>query len=178
MTVVRLITLMVVTAVFSGCRLGCLMKRESECDCPTDIRQTVPWCAGEDAIFHCPCRPAYDYYGYKPTCWGVWPTSGADWRDSYCCSPLAVEYEGEVIGPGTEFPTPAERQENGAEAPESLGSEQLPPTSDYRGRRLPSHTPVPQQPSGAFRTIGTSNPTPPAAGHLPPNPFREPAGNE
>jgi hypothetical protein len=61
-----------------------LAKREAEKCCPTDIRKTVPWCAGEDAIFHCPCKPSCAFYGYKPTCWGTWPASGAAWRDMHC----------------------------------------------------------------------------------------------
>lgn len=68
-----------------GCKQsGLLAKRESEKCCPTDIRKTVPWCSGEDAIFNCPCQPNASYYGYKPTCWGTWPTSGAHWRDTHC----------------------------------------------------------------------------------------------
>lgn len=70
--------------LLSGCHWGCLTKRESELNCPTDIRKTVPWCAGEDAIFRCPCGPSQDFYGHKPTCWGQWPASGRDWRDAYC----------------------------------------------------------------------------------------------
>ncbi len=68
-----------------GCKQrGFLAKREAEKSCPTDIRKTIPWCAGEDAIFHCPCKPSAEFYGYKPTCWGIWPTSGAEWRDVHC----------------------------------------------------------------------------------------------
>jgi len=68
-----------------GCKsVGIGAKREAEKCCPTDIRKTVPWCAGEDALFQCPCEPDATYYGYKPTCWGIWPSSGAAWRDSHC----------------------------------------------------------------------------------------------
>ncbi len=68
-----------------GCKTsGPLAKREAEKCCPTDIRKTVPWCAGEDALFQCPCRPNAEFYGYKPTCWGIWPSSGAAWRDAHC----------------------------------------------------------------------------------------------
>ena len=79
-------SLVIVTAIaVGGCKqFGILAKREHEKCCPTDIRQTVPWCAGEDALFHGPCKPDAHYYGYKPTCWGVWPTSGAEWRDTHC----------------------------------------------------------------------------------------------
>jgi hypothetical protein len=80
-----------------GCSpCGCLVKRQSELNCPTDIRQTVPWCAGEDAIFHCPCGPDRNFYGYKPTCWGVWPASSAEWRDSRC-GPLVTDGNGEAV---------------------------------------------------------------------------------
>jgi hypothetical protein len=68
----------------SGCIQGVIMKREQEMRCPTDIRQKVPWCAGEDAIFYCPCGPDGEFYGMRPTCWGEWPASGADWRDAFC----------------------------------------------------------------------------------------------
>ena len=81
-----------------GCRpWGCMIKRESELNCPTDIRQTVPWCAGEDAIFHCPCGPDGSYYGYKPTCWNNWPAGGAEWRDSQCGPPM-MNGEGQESG--------------------------------------------------------------------------------
>lgn len=71
--------------ILGGCKsTGILAKREAEQCCPTDIRKTVPWCAGEDAIFQCPCRPSSEFYGYKPTCWGIWPASGAAWRDAHC----------------------------------------------------------------------------------------------
>lgn len=77
--------LILVALATCGCKqTGFLAKRESEKCCPTDIRKTVPWCAGEDAIFHGPCEPSANFYGYKPTCWGIWPTSGAAWRDSHC----------------------------------------------------------------------------------------------
>jgi hypothetical protein len=79
----------------SGCQHGLLQKRQSELNCPTDIRKTVPWCAGEDAVFRCPCGPSSQFYGHKPTCWGHWPATGSQWRDSYCgCS---VEYPTEEI---------------------------------------------------------------------------------
>jgi len=68
-----------------GCKSsGVLAKREAEKCFPTDIRKTLPWCAGEDALFQGPCRPSSEFYGYKPTCWGIWPTSGAAWRDAHC----------------------------------------------------------------------------------------------
>ena len=90
----------------SGCSpCGWLVKRQSEQSCPTDIRQTVPWCVGEDAIFHCPCGPDRSFYGYKPTCWGVWPAPAAEWRDARC-GPCPNHYEGEERGyPPTELPT-------------------------------------------------------------------------
>ncbi len=88
-----------------GCRpCGCMIKRESELNCPTDIRQTVPWCAGEDALFHCPCGPDDSFYGYKPTCWNDWPAGGAEWRDSRCGPPMTnCGREGAVI-PTAELP--------------------------------------------------------------------------
>lgn len=72
----------------TGCQsYGIFAKREAELHCPTDIRKTIPWCAGEDAIFHCPCGPDQDFYGHKPTRWDIWPASGAEWRDVYCGPP-------------------------------------------------------------------------------------------
>ena len=71
--------------LLSGCHhYGILVKRESELNCPTDIRKTVPWCAGEDAIFKCPCGPNEQFHGHKPTSWRLWQTSGAEWRDMHC----------------------------------------------------------------------------------------------
>src|SRR5262245_17947384 len=69
----------------TGCHsFGPLVKRDSELNCPTDIRRTVPWCAGEDAIFHCPCGPDGPFYGHRPTCWRTWPAPASVWRDEYC----------------------------------------------------------------------------------------------
>lgn len=77
--------LILVALTICGCKsTGLLAKREAEKCCPTDIRKTVPWCAGEDAIFHCPCEPSTAFYGYKPTCWRTWPSSGSAWRDIHC----------------------------------------------------------------------------------------------
>lgn len=77
--------LILVALVAGGCRhYGLLVKREAEKSCPTDIRRTVPWCAGEDAIFKCPCEPSTQFYGYRPTCWRTWPSSASAWRDMYC----------------------------------------------------------------------------------------------
>ena len=86
MSVHRFCLPILVGTVLSGCchSLGLLVKRDSELNCPTDIRRTVPWCAGEDAIFRCPCGPADEFYGHKPTCWRTWPAPAAVWRDSYC----------------------------------------------------------------------------------------------
>lgn len=86
--------------LFAGCRnYGLLVKRESELNCPTDIRKTVPWCAGEDAIFCCPCGPNEQFHGHKPTCWRLWQTSGAEWRDLHC-EPLCTQcIDGAPVGP-------------------------------------------------------------------------------
>jgi hypothetical protein len=96
MSVTRITCLLLVLSAVAGCRnYGYLLKRESELNCPTDIRKTVPWCAGEDAIFHCPCGPNAEFYGHKPTCWGVWPAPATVWRDSYCgcrCSDVSGDY--------------------------------------------------------------------------------------
>ncbi len=91
MTALRYLSIIICVCLLSGCsQYGLFVKQESECNCPTDIRQTVPWCAGEDAIFHCPCGPDREFYGHKPTCWGVWPAPAAQWRDAYC-GPLQQE---------------------------------------------------------------------------------------
>jgi len=71
--------------LLTGCRhYGILVKRESELNCPTDIRKTVPWCAGEDSVFCCPCGPNEQFHGHKPTCWRPWQSSGEEWRDLHC----------------------------------------------------------------------------------------------
>ena len=85
--------------LLNGCHFGYYPKRQSELNCPTDIRQTVPWCAGEDAVFRCPCGPSPQFYGHKPTCWGTWPASGAQWRDSYCGCPLEYATDEELTAP-------------------------------------------------------------------------------
>lgn len=81
----------VVLLLCAGCTNPCLLKRKSECRCPTDIRQMIPWVVGEDAIFHCPCGPSPCYYGYRPTCWNSWPSSGSSWRNEFCGEPPALE---------------------------------------------------------------------------------------
>jgi hypothetical protein len=74
-----------IIAAVCGCHsFGAGAKRDAELACPTDIRKTVPWCAGEDAIFHCPCGPGEEFYGHKATCWRVWPAPATVWRDSQC----------------------------------------------------------------------------------------------
>jgi hypothetical protein len=96
--------------LFSGCLHGIKMKRDQEMRCPTDIRQKVPWCVGEDAIFHCPSNPDSEFYGVKPTCWGEWPASGADWRNAYCgppAKPYAMPVD-EIITGVTPEPLPVE----------------------------------------------------------------------
>jgi hypothetical protein len=79
----RLFALSLVT-MLTGCSFGPLVKRQSELNCPTDIRKTVPWCAGEDAVFRCPCGPQGAFYGHKPTCWRKWPMPATVWRDAGC----------------------------------------------------------------------------------------------
>lgn len=128
-------------AAVGGCHsVGPLVKRDSELNCPTDIRRTVPWCAGEDAIFHCPCGPDGEYYGHKPTCWRTWPAPATVWRDSYCgvqgpCAvgPTAVpQEETPIVLPPTDEATPPSE-----ETVEPPVLEALPPTSQTspgRGR--------------------------------------------
>ncbi|MCA9236067.1 MAG: hypothetical protein KDA44_11385 [Planctomycetales bacterium] len=85
MPLLRICLALVVATAALGCQPhGPFVKRESELNCPTDIRKTVPWCFGEDAIFTCPCGPDEAYNGMKPTCWRAWPGGGAQWRDTYC----------------------------------------------------------------------------------------------
>jgi hypothetical protein len=76
-------------ALTTGCQpFGYKAKAASECACPTDIRKTVPWCAGEDAIFHCPCGPSGPTFGARPTCWREWPIPATEWRDMHCSGML------------------------------------------------------------------------------------------
>jgi hypothetical protein len=120
-----------------GCHsFGPLVKRESEENCPTDIRKTVPWCYGEDAIFQCPCGPSTDYYGHKPTCWRTWPAPATVWRDSYCaggcqCPPGSTTSSGApdlmILPPTDETIAPGATQEGGSPTPMTI--EPLPPTS-------------------------------------------------
>lgn len=112
MTLLRLTLVAACVINLSGCNWCCFAKRQSESNCPTDIRQTVPWCAGEDAIFRCPCGVSEDYYGHKPTCWRVWPSSGEEWRDAHCAVitahyPVMEATPAESL-PSQENPTPEE----------------------------------------------------------------------
>ncbi|MEX2317465.1 MAG: hypothetical protein WD669_09965 [Pirellulales bacterium] len=106
--ILSLIFLLVAT---SGCRWFCCGKRASELECPTDIRQTQCWCMGEDAIFHCPCGPDSEFYGYQPTCWRNWPAAGAEWRDMHCPPPPSqfVPHAADATHqPGSQKNAPAE----------------------------------------------------------------------
>ncbi len=100
----------------TGCHFGALGKRCSEKHCPTDIRQTIPGYIGEDAVFRHPCGPSAAYFGYKPTCWGVWPTSAEEWRDTHCgpageCEEIWV-LEDQVIDSAAPEPLPVRPGEN------------------------------------------------------------------
>jgi hypothetical protein len=166
------ITVIVASALFvGGCRCGCLMKRQSETNCPTDIRQTVPWCAGEDAVFHCPCRPARAFYGHKPTCWGAWPTCGAEWRDAHCVSPVC-DYPSELIhqAPALALPTgPGRSSEELIQGEPPVELQRKPPVDGaLPAPALKSLPPVRQQPL----TEPGSSAGAPRSGALPRNPFR------
>lgn len=102
--------LIAVVIPLTGCHhYGFLVKREQELECPTDIRQTVPWCAGEDAVFQCPCGPSSHYHGMRPPAWRPWPTSGAEWRDAYGAMPTAnCEPAVKSVMPGEELMVPTE----------------------------------------------------------------------
>jgi hypothetical protein len=127
----------VLLTVVSGCHsFGPLVKRDSELNCPTDVRRTVPWCWGEDAVFHCPCGPDGPYYGHRPTCWRTWPTPATVWRDSYCpcpqpagvCGPCAIEGQGVVVDEQViVLPQPEEMAPRPAQPPTQLVTPPVPP---------------------------------------------------
>lgn len=129
--------MLLLSAAMSGCHsFGPLVKRDSEENCPTDIRKTVPWCAGEDAIFQCPCGPSEDYYGHKPTCWRTWPGPTTVWRDSYCAGACPCSLGPNVNGSNELLilPPTEEGSLEPVQAPEAEGAapatiEPLPPTS-------------------------------------------------
>jgi len=128
MHVVRPIYWLLCLALFNGCQnFGVLVKRESELNCPTDIRKTVPWCVGEDAVFRCPCGPNQEFHGHKPTCWGIWPASGAAWRDAHC-GPLFTDYCDPITVPEPQPVPPFEEAPLGDPASEIV--EPLPEKDD------------------------------------------------
>jgi hypothetical protein len=137
MSAYRTALLLLMAAAMSGCHsFGPLVKRDSEENCPTDIRKTVPWCAGEDAIFQCPCGPSEDYYGHKPTCWRTWPGPTTVWRDSYCAGacqcplgPNANDSNELLILPPTEEGSLEPVQAPAADSAAPATIEPLPPTS-------------------------------------------------
>lgn len=146
MPALRYVIPLACVVLLSGChQFGYLVKRESELNCPTDIRQTVPWCAGEDAIFRCPCGPSHDFYGHKPTCWGIWPAPGAQWRDAYC-GPLQRDYADEIplpaplLIPHTDPKTGAEPTEDVEDLPnpDSFPAQDKEPDADAARFNLPS----------------------------------------
>lgn len=129
----------------NGCHHGLLQKRQSEMNCPTDIRKTIPWCAGEDAIFRCPCGPSSNFYGHKPTCWGYWPAPGAEWRDSYCGCPVQYATEEELS-----VPTPVAEPLPEATEPNTESSDREPVSARPAQQRaeplfVPPQPPVSQQ---------------------------------
>lgn len=81
-----------------GCHGGVFAKRQSEENCPTDIRKTVPCYPGEDAVFRCPCGPSGNFYGHRPTCWRTWPAPAEVWRDGYC-GPTVIEHSSTASHP-------------------------------------------------------------------------------
>lgn len=145
----------VALAILSGCNpVGLSVKRQSELNCPTDIRQTVPWCAGEDAIFRCPCGPAQDFYGHKPTCWRTWPAPASVWRDSYCggLQTLPQPEEGDILDLQEEpIPTPA---------PELPPSESANPVI---GQATPQKAKAPRKPDATKITASPQQHQPVAA---------------
>jgi hypothetical protein len=94
MSNLRTICTLLCIAILCGCHCSIVTKRQSEKRCPTDVRQKHFSLCGEDALFQCPCGPDSDYYGMKPTCWRPWPTSGAEWRDTYCGPPALCNLPG------------------------------------------------------------------------------------
>jgi hypothetical protein len=148
----RLIILAALGIASSGCcSFGVCAKRESEANCPTDIRKTVPWCAGEDAVFHCPCGPEGNFYGHRPTCWRDWPTSASAWRDMSCgptiVSDVATSAESNPFRGSQEIPTPAPEP-----APAPV---ELPPLP----RTIPNVTPPPSfKPPAATENIDAQGP--------------------
>ncbi|RIK74241.1 MAG: hypothetical protein DCC67_16860 [Planctomycetota bacterium] len=103
----RKVAALLLPVVLAGCHVGVCAKRQSEECCPTDVRKTVPWCAGEDAIFQYPCGPSGDFYGHRPTCWRPWPTPAAAWRDTYCGVTVAAPVEEiRVLEDAPATPTP------------------------------------------------------------------------
>lgn len=139
----RICFMLMLAATALGCRAhGPFVKRESEVRCPTDVRKTVPWCYGEDAIFMCPCGPAQAYHGLKPTCWRPWPGTAAEWRDSHCYGghcPDGGCYAAPVPGDSVGSPTPIVQPSDAdpleqswapqEDQPEPADIELLPPTS-------------------------------------------------
>ena len=77
MRLASILILIICLTTASGCQISCFGKRNTEFKSPTDIRQSHPWCLGEDAIFEYPCGPSREDYGLKPTCWREWPAGGA-----------------------------------------------------------------------------------------------------
>jgi len=156
------LSLICCVAIFSGCQPhGMFVKRESEMNCPTDIRKTVPWCAGEDAIFCCPCGPNEQFHGHKPTCWRPWQSSGAEWRDFHCqpislplpetgmpgsfpveqvTPPIEVLSPTEVA-PDIQLPDSEEREPSSSDFPPTAGEESLPdPEETPQQLEIPSDT--------------------------------------
>ena len=137
-----------VTIVLSGCRHGILAKRSAELCCPTDIRKTVNWKCGEDAVFCPPCRPDHAYFGHKPTCWRDWPTSGEDWRDVNCCICMTSQPDVQVNGSGTFDRLPPTSE--APVAPPASDALVEPPSSESSVEPPTSEVPVQNQNPAAY----------------------------
>ena len=154
-----IICLIMCTVTLSGCHW--VFPASRKCNCPTDLCKAMLFCTGEDALYQCPCGPSQEFYGHKPTCWGVWPASGAAWRDIHCqpatteCLNETVEYGPTVVAPAA--PNDAAIQNGGGTLPPG----ELPPLiAPDPNLPLPAETP-PQSPETGELPQQPGNPEPP-----------------
>ena len=84
MLAIRYVCVALCLGTLAGCHSAYPGRRSAQPCCPQDLHGKAAWWCGHDAQFLQPCGPSAEYFGYKPTCWGVWPTSAEEWRDNQC----------------------------------------------------------------------------------------------
>jgi len=91
----QLLVLLAVSVIGTGCA-----SYWNERNCPTDAR-AVHCGPGEEAVRRGPCGPDALFYGYKPTCWGAWPSDWSLYAFDHCGPEPCYADPNPVMAPAT-----------------------------------------------------------------------------